>query len=773
MQPHFRQYLPAYAVLVIMLGITLVAWATAWRYVDTQGERRFTEAVYSTRQAIERRLEVYVNALVGLGALFYHSESVTRREFQEYVTQLDLARRYPGIHSFGYVRHFPRTQTGVLIAQLQSNLRKDPCGYPPLPELAATGSGEHYLVVFVEPIARNTRLFGKDITSDPVCREAMERARDTGAVAVTARQVFSHDARDKPGVTLLLPIYAPGAELTTPEQRRAALTGFVSAALLMPDLLHGIFGNPLDPGVDFEIFDGTKPDTDSLLYDDDRELHAIEREPLARHAQLVTLEVGGRTWSVYFSTRPRFEAGLNYQFAWIVLAGGLLASAVLFRITAVQARVSAERKTQAAALAHQATHDSLTGLGNRDLLSTTMQAAFADNESRALLLIDLDGFKEINDTLGHHAGDQLLRQLGPRLTEALASADTLARLGGDEFAVWLAPPMQAETAEARARALLAALRRPFGVDGITLNVDASIGVALYPAHGDSVGALLRCADVAMYLAKQRHSGHALYDSQHDPHSPQRLALLSDLRGALEGGQLVLHFQPIVTIQDKRMVAVEALLRWQHPREGLLPAGHFMPQAEASGLIRPLTEWVIDRALRQWQQWKGEGHECGIAINVSARNLLDSEFATALDMAVRRHTVDPARVELELTESALITDPERVRATLTRVREIGAHVAVDDFGTGYSSLDSLKRLPISTLKIDRSFVHGMAHDENQAVIVHSTINLAHNLGMRVIAEGVEDRETFDLLELLGCDCAQGYFISRPLPPLEIVGWGRRA
>jgi diguanylate cyclase (GGDEF)-like protein len=760
-------------VLIIMLGITFAAWYAALRYVETQGQQRFADAVHTTHLAIERRVEVYVNALQGVGALFYHSERVTRREFQEYVAHLDLARRYPGIQSVGYVRHVPPGKAGALVAQLQRELRDDPCGYPPVPELAAAGRGEHYLVVFAEPIAHNTALFGKDVAADPACREAMERARDTGAVAATARQVFRHDARDKPGVTLLLPIYAPGATHATPDQRRRALTGFVSAALLAPDLLPSIFGNPVDPAIDFEIFDGTKLSTDRLLYDNDRILHALEPEPRARYTRLVTLAVGGREWGVYFSTRPQFEAELNYQFAWVVLVGGLLATGLLFRITAVQARISAERKERAAVFAHQATHDSLTGLGNRKLLAGRMQADIASNESRALALIDLDGFKEVNDTLGHQAGDRLLRLLGPRLTDALSAADTLARLGGDEFAVWLAPPVDAASAPTRADALLAAIRAPFDIDGIMLQVDASVGVALYPEHGSSVGALLRCADVAMYEAKRRRTGYVLYDPQHDLHSPQRLALLSDLRGAIEGGQLLLYFQPIIDLKSKHVVAVEALVRWAHPREGFLTADSFVPQAEASALIRPLTEWVIDQALREWQQARSTGHDCGLAINVSARNLLDIGFAAALDAALKRHGADPARVELELTESALITDPERVRATLARVREIGAAVAVDDFGTGYSSLDSLKRLPISTLKIDRTFVHGMVHNENLVVIVHSTINLAHNLGMRVVAEGVEDQETLDLLELLGCDCAQGFLISRPMPAAALADWCQAA
>jgi diguanylate cyclase (GGDEF)-like protein len=769
MRWHLRQYAAAYAVLAIMLGVTLAAWYAAVGYVDMQAERRFADAVHITRLAIERRIEVYVNALYGVGALFYHSERVTRREFQDYVAHLDLPRQYPGMHSVSYVRHLAPGQAGVLVEQLRRELHNDPCGYPPLPELAAAGRGEHYLVVFIEPIAHNTALFGQDRAADPVCREAMERARDTGTVAATARQVFRHGGRDKPGVTLLLPIYAPRATLATAAERRRALTGFVSAALLGPDLLPGIFGNPVDPGIDFEIFDGTEPSADNLLYDDDQVLHALEGGAQARHRQLVALEVGGRRWGAYFSTRPQFEAELNYRFAWVVLIGGLLVSALLFRITAVQARLSAERQAQAHALARQATHDSLTGLGNRELLASHMQAAFAGGEPRALALIDLDGFKEINDTLGHHAGDQLLRQLGPRLTRALVPADTLARLGGDEFAAWLAPPTDAAAAQARARALLEAVRSPFDIEGITLHVDASIGVALYPEHGSSVGTLLRCADVAMYVAKRERSGYALYDPQRDSHSPQRLALLSDLRAALESDQLLLHFQPIVKLKGRRVAAVEALARWMHPREGLLAAGSFVPQVEASTLIRPFTEWVIDRALYYWRQTGSAGHQCGVSINVSARNLLDREFPETLDAALRRHGAEPARVELEITESALITDPERVRATLARVREIGVRLAVDDFGTGYSSLDYLRRLPISTLKIDRSFVHGMVADENQAVIVHSTINLAHNLGLRVVAEGVEDQETAELLELLDCDCAQGYFLSRPQPAAALAEW----
>jgi diguanylate cyclase (GGDEF)-like protein len=736
-----------------------------------QGERRFTEAVHTARLAIERRVEVYTNALRGVGALLYHSEVVTRREFQEYVAHLDLSRRYPGIQSLGYVRHVLPGRAGELLTRMQRELRNDPCGYPPFPELAAAGRGEHYLVVFVEPIAQNTALFGKDVATDPACREAMERARDSGKMAATARQVFRHAGLDKPGVTLLRPIYQPGASLTTPDERRRALKGFVSAALLAPDLLPSIFGNPVDPAIDFEVFDGAEPRADKLLYDDDKVLHALGAGPRARHARLVTIDIGGRQWGVYFSTRPQFESGLDYRFAWVVLGGGLLVSALLFRITAIQARISAERKSQVAAFAHQATHDSLTGLGNRGLLASRMHTAFDQGESRALMLVDLDGFKEINDTLGHLAGDQLLRQLGPRLTGSLSADDTLARLGGDEFAVWLSPPV--DSVQERARALLDAIRVPFEIEGVTINVDASIGIALYPDHGTSVGALLRCADVAMYVAKKGHAGYTLYDTEIDPHSPQRLALLSDLRGAIGSDQLLLHFQPIVELKSKRIVAVEALLRWAHPREGLLEAGRFVPQAEASAIIRPLTEWVIDQALRHWRLANSTVRDCGLAINVSARNLLDTEFVGTLDAALRRHGTDPARVEIELTESALITDPERVRATLTRVREIGVGVAVDDFGTGYSSLDSLKRLPISTLKIDRSFVHGMVHDENQAVIVHSTVSLAHNLGMRVVAEGVEDQETLDLLELLGCDRVQGYLISRPQPAAALADWCRAA
>ena len=767
MRLSLRQHATAYVVLATMLAITLASWFAALRYVDAQSEQRFSDAVHTTQLGVQRRVEIYANALQGVGALFYHSPQVTRREFQDYVTHLDLARRYPGIQSIGYVRHVPPGHAGAHAEQLRRELRDDPCGYPPVPVLA-TGRGERYLVVFIEPIARNAALFGTDLIADPACREAMERARDTGHVAATAHQTFHHAGRNKPGFTLVLPIYDVRRPLTTVEERRRALTGFVSAVLLAPDLFPSIFGNPAERAIDFEVYDAPTPRADALLYDDDPVTRALGNGPPTRHAQLVRIDFGGRAWSVHVATRPRFDTGLNYRFAWVVLGGGLVVSMVLFRITAVQARISTERKRQAAAFAHQATHDSLTNLGNRDLLTARIEASFARGERHALALIDLDRFKEINDTLGHGAGDALLRQLGPRLGASLAAGDTLARLGGDEFAVWLGPPADAAAVQGRAQALLAAVRAPFEIEGITLNIEASIGIALYPEHGRSVGALLRCADVAMYTAKKARTGYALYDTERDPHSPRRLALLSDLRAALDRDELLLHFQPIIELKNRRVAAVEALLRWAHPREGLLGADRFIPQAEASALIRPLTEWVIEAAVRDWWRF-AKDHRCGLAINVSARNLLDAEFPAALEAALRRHRADPAYVEIELTESALITDPERVRATLARVRAIGARVAVDDFGTGYSSLDSLRRLPVSTLKIDRSFVLGMKHDENQAVIVRSTVDLAHNLGVRVVAEGVEDQNTLELLQRVGCDYAQGYFISYPQPVEQLAEW----
>jgi diguanylate cyclase (GGDEF)-like protein len=420
-------------------------------------------------------------------------------------------------------------------------------------------------------------------------------------------------------------------------------------------------------------------------------------------------------------------------------------------------------------LVRQALHDPLTGLPNRELFADRVGQAIrnADRELRpaVLLLLDLDRFKEVNDTLGHHHGDLLLIQVGQRLAGALREADTVARLGGDEFAVLL-PGATAEGAGAVADKLRVALQQPLSIDGITLDLDASIGIAVYPEHGNDPAELLQHADVAMYGAKQAHVGFLVYDPTVDQHSPKRLALLGGLRRALEDDQLVLHYQPKADLGSGQIHSVEALVRWQHPEHGLLGPGEFIPLAERTGLIHPLTRWVLNAALNQAAHWQHDGRRLSVAVNISTRCLLDPSFPDQVTSQLATWQIPADLLVLEITESAVMADPNLALEVLGRLHRLGVGLAVDDFGTGYSSMAYLKELPVDELKIDRSFVSQMATSPSDAVIVRSTIDLGHNLGLRVVAEGVETQHAWQQLSALGCDIAQGYYLGRPMPAAEL-------
>jgi diguanylate cyclase (GGDEF)-like protein len=444
-----------------------------------------------------------------------------------------------------------------------------------------------------------------------------------------------------------------------------------------------------------------------------------------------------------------------------------LAALALLVFAALNLRAS-HRRLRAASLT-----DELTGLPNRRLLSDRLDRALSFGARRgfssAVLLIDLDRFKEVNDTLGHDYGDELLRAVSVRLASAFRNEDTVARLGGDEFAVLLPEVADQETAVRQAERCLALLREPFVVRGFTLGVDASIGVVLSPHHGRAAHELLRAADVAMYEAKAGHLGVLVYDRSLDGHSPGRLALLGELRRALQEDQLVLHYQPKVDVAVGRVTGAEALVRWQHPERGLLLPGDFLPVAEGSGLILPLTMWTLEAAVAQARTWLDDGHGVQVAVNLSPRCLLEPGLPSQVRRLLDQHGLPSRLLRLELTESTVMADPDRAFAVVSQLRDLGVAISIDDFGTGYSSMSHLKQLPVDELKIDRSFVADMLADGNDAVLVRSSIDLGHNLGMAVVAEGVEDEETLLALGALGCDVVQGYHLARPMPASDFDDW----
>jgi diguanylate cyclase (GGDEF)-like protein len=414
----------------------------------------------------------------------------------------------------------------------------------------------------------------------------------------------------------------------------------------------------------------------------------------------------------------------------------------------------------------QAVTDDLTGLPNRRLFQQRLGEALVhvrtSQESIAVLIVDLDRFKELNDTLGHHSGDVLLRQLGSRLASVLRPVDTLARLGGDEFGIVLGSPSDGPFALSVADRVREALAHPFDVQDLALRVDASVGIALFPEDADNAEELLQRADVAMYQAKKAQSGRELYARERDTHSRDRLALAAELEQAIGNGEIDLYFQPQAELRTGQIVGVEALARWQHPVHGLLRPDVFIPLAETTGLIRALTRRVLDLALSQCVVWRAAGFDLHVSVNFAVADLLDVDLPAEVAADLERHQLPPSALRIEVTENAVFTDPVRIGEVLTRLDQLGIGLALDDFGTGFSSLGHLKSLPVGEIKIDRSFVTAMISDRANSAIVHATIRLAHQLGKTVVAEGVEDRETWRLLEAAGCQFVQGYTLSRPVP-----------
>jgi diguanylate cyclase (GGDEF)-like protein/PAS domain S-box-containing protein len=432
-----------------------------------------------------------------------------------------------------------------------------------------------------------------------------------------------------------------------------------------------------------------------------------------------------------------------------------------------------EREQQRRALEHQALHDSLTNLPNRtlffDRVGRETTAATESGRGFAVVLLDLDHFKEINDTLGHHAGDLLLTQIGPRLQSMLRAGDTVARLGGDEFALLLPALAAPGDAPALAERIVDALTQPFDLAGMTLEISASLGIAYFPEHGMEAVELLQKADIAMYNAKKANSSVAIYDEGDDIYTIRRLALSGELRRAIEQDELVLYYQPKVNLQTSAVSGAEALVRWQHPRFGFVPPDDFIGLAEQTGLVQPLTWWTLRAALTSLADWLRTGHDMRVAVNFSARLIADDGLVAEIERHLADAGVPAERLTLEITESAMMSRPEQVRIVLKRLRDLGIRIAIDDFGTGYSSLAYLKDLPAHELKIDKSFVLAMLDGSGGDKIVRSTIDLAHNLGLEVVAEGVENEAAARALANLGCETAQGYLYSRPLSRAAFTDW----
>lgn len=468
------------------------------------------------------------------------------------------------------------------------------------------------------------------------------------------------------------------------------------------------------------------------------------------------------------------EAELSYEHAReLMLSLGGLASVLVVVITLLFSR---KVTMQADKLEHQAFHDELTSLPNRMLflerLGHAITRSARDNNSFAIILLDLDRFKEVNDTLGHDMGDQLLKEVSRRLCEVVRSSDTVARLGGDEFVILLEQFNLQHTSDI-AEKLIQVLEQPFVLAAQMVDVSASLGIACFPDHGEDSVALLQKADVAMYAAKRNSSGFEIYSGSQEKSSRADLTFKSDLLQAIETDELVLYFQPKIDLRSSTVTSVEALVRWQHPQRGFLLPDMFIPMAEQTGLINQLTLWVLKKALTLCGELGKSGMDITVAVNISARSLLDLRLPGEFARMLANAKIKPSMLTLEITESAVMSDPAEAMNALQIMDKMGISLSIDDFGTGYSSLAYLSKLPVDEIKIDKSFVLGMVEDKYAAVIVRSTIELGHNLGLKVVGEGVETQEMWNLLAEWGCDTAQGYLMSKPVPVEQLMPWLRES
>jgi diguanylate cyclase (GGDEF)-like protein len=498
-----------------------------------------------------------------------------------------------------------------------------------------------------------------------------------------------------------------------------------------------------------------------LIHPDDRE---ITQARLKRYLESNAEDL--------FESEFRAQTG-NERECWLLMRGKALRDKQgrAVRLSGSITDIT-DRKRQQANLEHQALHDALTGLPNRNLLHDRLhhaiQNAARQHQSVALILMDLDRFKEVNDTLGHQYGDLMLQQVSTRLQQVLRHSDTIARLGGDEFAILIADSSETFAGHV-AQKVHVALNRVFNLDNHFLHIGASLGIALYPQHGDNAQSLIQHADTAMYVAKRSNSGCAVYHPEQDRDAVKRLELANELHDAIDANQLELYYQPKIDLQTGKVTGVEALLRWHNPARGMVPPDEIIPIAEHNGMIKRLTLWVLNAALQQCAQWRSQGIELSVAINISVWNLQDPMLIEEIENKLARWKVPANLLELEITESAMMADPASSLMALKKLDSMGIALTVDDYGTGFSSLAYLKKLPVDIIKIDKSFVLSMDTDADDAIIVKSTIELAHNLGFKVVAEGVESDAISRMLLALGCNTAQGYHYCRPIGSVAFTRW----
>ncbi len=753
-------------------------------------EAQFERDSESVAQLISKRLEAQRDMIVALGSFATLVRDLERDDFQTFVAP--MLARHAGIQNFTWNPRVIAAQREAFEARLQAEgvgrseiADRDPAD--PRATVVAGAAAEYLPIHFVEPLEGNRAVVGYNPISGPAAAAAIEAARRSGEPAASAAFTLLQERGEQRGVVLYQAVFE-SSDPSAPT-RPTELRGVVSSAFRMDDALAGTLRGGSPRGVELCLIDLDAPPTN-------RRLSGVEGCELEawRHGQLfVTHPLGfaGRSWEIRLRAGPDYAPAHRGQEKWIAALVGLFATAVLAalvlttsgqsrRITRLVEQRTADLeattrslRAQQAAIEQLAHYDALTGLPNRNLWAVrsgaAIQSAQRHGDALAVLFLDLDQFKTVNDSLGHAIGDQLLCTVSRRLAACVRGEDVLARLGGDEFAVLLPRLTCREDAATVARKMLCALADPVEVDLHELSPSVSIGIALYPADGCDLDTLVKHADTAMYSAKTAgRNNFQFFVPDMNARALERLTLEAGLRRALDRDEFILHYQPQIDTELERLVGCEALVRWHHPELGLVMPDRFIPIAEDSGLISRIGDWVLRSAMRRQVEWRKSGHaELLVAINISALQFNRSEFIDSVRAALQDTGADPRCIELEITESALLRPSDELFARLQELREIGLTLALDDFGTGYSSLAYLKRMPISRLKLDRSFVKDLPGDAEDAAIASAAISMARDLGIEVVAEGVETPAQRDFLAARGCRIMQGYLFGRPVEAASLT------
>jgi len=738
---------------------------------------------------IIRQVGVYRYGLMGTRSVFAASSYVDRDEFQQLTESRELSKEFPAATGIGYIHRVP---VGGLDDFLQKTQAE---GAPHFQVRMLAPQIEHddlLIIKYIEPAQANHAAIGLDIGQEQRRRTAAEHAMRSGDMAITAHITLVQATGEGPGFLVLLPFYQPNQPTDTPQQREAALEGWVYMTLLAERLFAGT-SDPTDGELSFQVFDKDELSGNKLIYDDNPSLtHKIGITPDATFNDkplhdVMPVLLGGRHWMVTMHSTPQFQHA-SHKGMWMTGLGGCVLTALLVLLLQTQAsslsKAQELARTMTTDLRQAALTDRLTGLPNRAAIMEHIQNAIhrakrVRNYHYAVLFLDFDRFKIINDSLGHGAGDLLLQEISRRLSSTLRSNDhaqnispqhTAARLGGDEFVVLLDGMTQPGDARIVAQRLLDVLSKRYQLNNHDVGSTASIGVVTGDPGYESSDEVIRDADTAMYEAKNAGRGtYMVFDDAMRIRVNDRLNIENDLHHALKQQQLFLVYQPILSLHNGHVESFEALVRWQHPTHGLIGPDRFIPIAEETGLIIPLGQWVLNHAIEQFAHWQAHRlipASCCISVNLSRKQLVLPELCDVVTQTLHRHGVSANRLHLEVTESGIMQAPQTATANLTQLRRVGVKINIDDFGTGHSSLACLHEFPIDILKVDRAFIANLDQNTSRLAVLRTVTKLARDMGVKVVAEGIETQAQLKLLRPLSCEFGQGYLFSKPLPAANV-------